>query len=490
VNSENKAYSGILKATSIFGGVQVFQIIVQLVKSKVVAVLLGPSGMGVLGLITSTLTLVISMTNLGLGTSAIKNVAESNLDKDSNKLSVTIYVLRKLVWITGLIGAVLMLVFSKQLSVFTFNSEEYFYSFMLLSTVLILSQLAVGERVVLQGMRRLKDLALANIYGSALGLMFAIPIYYYFGVKGIVPVIIISAFFTLLILWLYARKISIPKVNVPTKAFFLESKEMLKMGISISMSGLFVAVSSYLLRIYIADIGSVEQVGLYTAGFAIVSTYFGLVFSAMGTDFYPRLAAVAKEKASYLKVINQQAEIALLILGPILIAFIVFIKIVTLIVYSEEFIGITDMVVWASFGTFFKAGSWCIAFLFLAKSESKLFFWNELISNIYVLGLNVLGYKLGGLQGLGISFMVAYFIYLIQVYFIANYKYSFNYNRDFFLILGVHLSLAIIVLMGYLVLDTNYILGSVITIISIWFSLHQLDKRMSIMEKIKQVLKK
>ena len=52
--TEKQEYKNSLKATSLFGGVQVYNIIITILKSKVVALLLGPGGMGIYGLLTST----------------------------------------------------------------------------------------------------------------------------------------------------------------------------------------------------------------------------------------------------------------------------------------------------------------------------------------------------------------------------------------------------------------------------------------------------
>ena len=128
----------------------------------------------------------------------------------------------------------------------------------------------------------------------------------------------------------------------------------------------------------------------------------------MGTDYYPRLSAVAQNNKLSKQTINQQAEVALLILAPILIVFLVFINYVVIILYSKQFIAVNSMIYWAALGMVFKAASWSVAFLFLAKGASKLFFWNELITNIYLLGLNLLGYYFMGLTGLGLSFLIAY----------------------------------------------------------------------------------
>jgi ABC-type branched-subunit amino acid transport system ATPase component len=57
--SEHKdSYRNVMKATSIFGGVQVFNILIAIVRSKFIALFIGPSGMGIASLLNSTLGLI------------------------------------------------------------------------------------------------------------------------------------------------------------------------------------------------------------------------------------------------------------------------------------------------------------------------------------------------------------------------------------------------------------------------------------------------
>src|SRR5690606_9135632 len=99
---------------------------------------------------------------------------------------------------------------------------------------------------------------------------------------------------------------------------------------------------------------------------------------------YPRLSGVANSRLEANELISNQAEVAILILAPILCIFLIFINWVIILLYSSEFLPINDMIQWAALGMYFKAVSWSIAFLFLAKENSKLFFWSELIANAYL----------------------------------------------------------------------------------------------------------
>lgn len=486
MTDERTSYRQIMKATSLFGGVQVLNIIIAIVRSKFIAVLLGPLGMGIAGLLNSTTNFVGTVTNFGLGVSAVRDVAAASSTNDEERIAKTVTVFRRLVWITGILGMVMVIILSPLLSQITFGNKDYTIAFILISVTLLITQISSGQSVLLQGLRRLKYLANATILGSILGLITTVPLYYFFGINGIVPAIIITALITLFGSWYYSNKIKIKSVSVTRKETFAEGKGMMKMGFMISLSGLISVGVAYVLRIYISNTGGVAQVGLYNAGFAIVNTYVGMVFTAMSRDYYPRLAAVAHSNELSKQTINQQAEIAILILAPIILIFLVFINVVVTLLYSDNFLAINDMVHWAVMGIFFQAASWAIAFVLLAKGASNLYFWNELIAAGYLLGFNILGYYLWGLTGLGISFIVSYIVYLIHMLILSSIKYSFNFNKNFLIIFFVQFILAVMCFLQVKFLQNNYsyIIGTVLIIISTIYSFFELDKRLEIIKII------
>jgi O-antigen/teichoic acid export membrane protein len=489
MNNNQSSYRQILKATSIFGGVQIFQIIVQILRSKSIAILLGPAGMGIAGLLNSSISLVTGLTNFGLGSSAVKDIANAHGSSDVLRISTISVVLRRLILITGLFGSLVTIIFSSWISEFTFGNRDFTIPFIWISVSVFFTQVSSGQVVLLQGMRKLEFLAKANLFGSFLGLFITIPIYYKYGTNGIVPSIIVSSIITLLFSWNYTRKLEIKPSYVTFRQTFSEGKSMLVFGLVISITTLFSTVVSYLVRVVINRSGGLADVGLYTAGFSIVTIYLGMIFNSMGTDYYPRLSEVSNDSIRTKEVINQQAEITILILAPLLIIFFVFIRLGVIILYSKSFLAITDMMLWAALGMFFKASTWPMGFLFLAKGESKVYFLNELTSNIYNLLLSILGYKLFGLTGLGLAFFGSYLLTLIQVILIMKIKHDFFFSKKFITIFLYQFTIALITLLLVLFVTSsvNYFLGLLLVCLSLWVSYKELDKRIGLKNLIKSI---
>ena len=490
---DSNSYRSILKATSIFGGSQMINIIVSIIRSKALAIFLGPSGLGIATLITTTLSLLSGVTNLGLGVSAVKEVAQAHSAGDVYKIGKINAVLNKWFWLTGFLGFALTFLLSPVLSFISFGSwRQYALSFAVTAITLLINQLNAKMQVVLQGTRKLLYLAKSNVIGNITILIVTLPLYYLFGLNAITTSIVLSSIITYCITLLYYRKVDNPTLNLSKLRIFAEGKKMVVLGFVISLSGLLTLISSYLVRLVIGRYGSLEDVGLYNAGFAIINTYVGLVFTAMATDYYPRLSGNIQNVEQTNTIVNQQAEIALLIMGPILVAFIIFSKEVISILYSNAFVKVEKMIIWAALGMLLKAGSWAIGYLILAKGNSQLFFKNEMIANVYMMIMNIIGYMLWGIPGLGLSFFVGYSVYYFQVLVVSIISFQYRPSRMFINTLVLYFFI-LMVAIGLIYLfnkKITLVVGPFLVGIAIIFSYIEMNKRVQIMEFLKTRINK
>lgn len=490
---ENSSYKQILKATSIFGGVQIFNIIISVFRAKFIAVIIGPAGMGIFGLLTSTLSLITSLTSFGLSTSSVKDIAFAYERSDNEKVMEVTSILRNLVWYTGALGMILTLLLSPLLSKLTFDTYNYTWSFILLSVTLLLGQLTLGKDAVLQGTRKIKWLAYANMISSALSLIVTFPVYYFYGIKGIVPAIIIASCFTLIITQFYYSRLKFVIPFLKFRETWHKGKDMLKLGFFLSLSGIITTCCTYGVRIFISKFGGFEQLGFYNAGFGIINSYVGIIFTAMATDYYPRLAGSSNDKNKFSSIINEQGNVALIILGPILTGFVIFNNFAITLLYSKEFLPAQAMMQYAIIGVFVKAAAWLLGFLVVAKGETKIFFWSELIANTYHSIFNCIGFYYWGLEGLGISFIAGYSLHLLQMIYISKARYKFFFNNDFIKIFILQLLLALIAFLIMKSITNNilsYSLGSLIIVITSTYSIYELNKILNIKAFILKFIKK
>jgi len=488
--SENSSYRQIFKATSLFGGVQVVNILVSVIRSKFVAILLGTTGVGLMGLLQSAASLIGTITSLGINMSAVRDISEANGTGDSKRISRTYTIFHRWIWLTGIVGALATIILAPWLSELTFKNRDYSMAFVWLSSTLLMGALCSGQIALLQGLQKMKQMASANVLGAIIGLFVSIPLYYWFGLKGIVPTMILSSATALLLSWNYSRKIKIEKSIITPKETYYGGLSMVKLGFLMTLSNFIGYVVAYLTNAYINRTGSTEEVGLYQAGWNITNKYIGFIFTAMIVDYFPRLSKVNHDKTQVGEVVNQQTEIAILILSPILIALLSTAPLVIHILYTKPFLPAVDFIRWVVLGVLFQAMSWCLGFIPLAKGDGKIYFWKEFLSSCIVLICNITGYYFGGLNGLGMAFAVSNMFVFILVLSICKHKYGTQFSSEFKKIFIFHFSICLLAfLIAYQFgFPWAYLSGSVFFLIAAWHSWKVLDKQMNLKQMIKNKL--
>jgi O-antigen/teichoic acid export membrane protein len=489
---QKESYRQVMKATSLFGGVQVFNILISVVRSKVIAVLIGPTGMGIATLLSSTMGLVNGLTNFGLDRSAVKDISLAKNKKDEILVFRIISILNRLVLITASFGALLMIVSSPWLSEFAFGSRDYTLSFIWISVALIFKQLTNSKLAILQGLRKLKSLAKANLVANFIGLIVTLPLYYFFKIDAIVPAIIIATLISFFITIYYSGKIEIDKSVISTKEAFIEGKGMIQLGVMLSLSSIIALVVAYVLQIYISEKGGVDEVGLYNAGFVVLNSYVGIIFGAMAKDYFPRLSAISDQISQIRKTVLEQALIAILLLLPIIVIFITFAPFIVTILYSEEFIPIIGLISWGILGMAFKAVSWSMGYIIIAKGDSNVFIKTAIGFNAISLTMNIIGYQMAGLEGLGISFFVYYIFHFLMIKLITYYRYGFYFENWFYRIFLINILLCVFAfLLSYLenpVWKYSTLIGLII--LTTLFSFYHLNKKMDLIELFRSVFNK
>lgn len=479
--TDRSRYRSSFAATLLFSGVQIYQIIIRIVKSKFVALFIGPAGMGIQSLLHSTTDTISAATNLGLNTSSVKTISAANREGDTTLIAKTVTAQRRLIWITGLVGMLICAAFASQWSQTSFGNSDYTWSFVAISVIILLDQLNRGELALLQGMQQKKQLARANVIGQTLNAIITIPLYYFYGVKAIVAALVLGSLISLVISLYYSHRLNVVKIKMSWHDTFVYGKEMIKLGFFLSLQFLMSTIVIWIIRNYISNYGGIEEVGLYSAGTTIVASYIGLVFTAIATDYFPRLAAT-KSNDEMNVAVHTQAEITLLLLAPLVVAFLVFIKPVIILLYSDKFLPIENMMYWAVGAVLVQAMGWALSHTLLAKAKPSYFFLNELAATVWGLPIKLLCYKYWGLTGFGMATLICYSIYLVQVLIVTRKLFGLSYDWPLWrLFIFMHVPLLLTVFLKLnLPVVWGYICGSVLLIVMGYFVLVELNKRMDL----------
>ena len=422
------SYKSILYRISSFGGIQVFNILISLIRGKFVALLLGPEGMGISSLFTSSTNTLQQLSGLGLNLAFVKEIAANK--EDHSKLRQILTICLRLILFTALLGALLCFVLSPLLSKWSFGNYDYTLSFIFLSSGVALSIAGAGFLSLLQGMGEVKRLSKASIVGGLAGLFGGVPMYYFWGYKGIVPAIVLLALSTFLF-YLFSFKKS---VDYPRNEFIFSEhkpviKKMISLGLILMVGTLVGSFTNYVINIFVRNFGSVDNVGLFQAANSITNQYVGLIFSALALDYFPRLSAISKDLEKMNMVVNRQAEIVIVIMTPLIILLLLTTPWLIKILLSEAFLSVIPLVRWLGVGVLLQGITFPLGYLYIANENRRLYFWMEIVvSNILWITCSFLFYYYFSLIGLGISLVVRTAIDIFITYFTCHKFYGFSYT--------------------------------------------------------------
>lgn len=469
---EKTTYNHILKTTFVFGFVQVFKAAISVVRNKLVAVLIGTEGMGLMGIFTSTISLIKTGAGLGLDQSAVRDVSEAYASHDKERYSKIIQVTTRTVLFTGLLGMVITLILSHWLSVWTLGGTEYTISYCFLGFAVFIDIMYDGRQALLKGTRQLKSLATASMIGSLVGLLTSVPLFYMLGKQGIVPSILIGAASALLVSEFFVRKIDYEKVRISIQEALTTAKPMIKMGSAMMLVTFLNMVVSLIIQAFVRSRGGLDDVGLYSSGHTILNSYFGVIITALMTDYYPRIAAIHNDNLGLQDELNKQSKTSLLLCGPMFVVFMSFLPFFIRLLFTDKFLPAIDYVSFAIYYTLITVCSNQVDLILVAKFKVSTFTTISVIVRVTQLVLCVTLYSLLGLKGLGIATLLLGVLHYLIMTTVVRRLYGISFDKSFYKIALVILLFAFASSISSLIsLEiVRYSIGGFLSIMAFLFS--------------------
>lgn len=426
----NRSYSQIIKSSSIVGGAAGITFLLLMIRTKFFAVLVGAGGVGLMSGLTAIQNFVGTVAGLGIQSSAVREIAAAVSNGQEQAIGCAVLTTRRICWLTGLVGMLTIVAFSPLLSRLTFESDAYTIDIAALGIVILLVNLAGGQLALLQGMRRISEMANANISAAALGTIIAIGCYYLLGLRGIVPSLIAIATLQLAFAWRFARRVPVPMITLTWMQTFRKARTLVTLGFVFMWSALMVSIVSYFTIFLISRQMGLEAVGLYSAAFLLSGVSVNFVLGAMGADYYPRLVGVAHDKDAVNRLVNEQTEVGLLLALPGLMATLTLAPWILHIFYAREFVAATELLHWFVLGCLGRVISWPLGFLMLALGRGRWFLLTETSANLVHIIFIAIGLKLFGIEGVAIAFFMMYVCYIAAVYLVCGHLTEFSWSAN------------------------------------------------------------
>lgn len=423
------SYRETLKATAITGLTNFAELGVQLIKSKVIALKVGPEGIGLFGILTAATGLISAISSFGITSSGVRQVAAASASDDQHHIARVVYTLRRTSLISGLLGMFAVLVFATPIARLTTGSIQYAWLLLLLGPLILFQSVSGGQTALLRGLRRIGDLARLRLIGAVAATGFAVPLVWFWGLQGIAPAMLMTSLAALAASWWYARRVQVPRAQFTWAEIGAEARLLFGLGAAFLLTSLQGPVVQNAFRGILAHHTDLHTVGQFLAALALSHTYVNFILQAMGMDYLPRLTQHRDNPAECNRLVNEQTEMALLIAVPGVSALVVLGPLLIQILYSSRFDQAIEVFRWQCLGVLLKVAAWPVGFVLVAKARRAAFLITETLANgVYVAAFYILVGRYG-LFGAALSLPVMYLCYLPLILLAVRRDTEFRWSE-------------------------------------------------------------
>lgn len=440
------SYGQILRSSSIVGGASVLNILVGLVRTKAAAVLLGPVGIGLIGLFQSLMTTASTVSALGFATAGTRQIAEASGRDDVEEVAVA---RRALFWGTmGLaaLGASVVWVLREGLARTVLGDAGLAGEVGWLALGVALTVAAGSQGALLTGLRRIGDIARVSVLSSLLATVLGVGALWVWGQEALLLFVLAMPVASFVFGHVFvARLPKIQQPSTPLRQLTGQWRLLASLGAAFMVAGLAVTVGQLAVRTLVQHELGAEALGYFQAAWSISMIYIGFVLSAMGQDYYPRLTVAISDSTTANRLVNEQTEVALLLAAPVLLAMVGLTPWVIDLLYSAEFSEAADVLRWQILGDVLKVACWPLGFILLASGDGRTYMLTQSLAMAVFVGITWLGLPTWDIEATGLAFLAMYLVLLPVNYGIVRFKAGFRWEVKVFRFLIVLMLVASLV---------------------------------------------
>lgn len=429
MTDRDNSYRQILRASSIIGGASFINILISLLRVKVVALMMGPAGVGLVGLSQNLIAIASTLSAMGFGNAGTRQIAEATGSGNVDDVDVARRALYLGTLLLAILGASAFWLLRSVLAQHVLGDQSRAAEVGWLTIGVALTVVAGYQSALLNGLRRIGDFARVSVLSALLSTVLGVGGLLYWGEDGLLLFVLAGPIAAFIVGQWYVMRI--PK---PQSAYFFapgvmkQWKVLFRLGTTFMLAGLAVTAGQLAVRSMVQQQLGPDALGNFQASWMISMTYIGFVLTAMGTDYYPRLTAVIGDPLAVNRLVNEQTEVALLLAAPVLLFVSGLAPWVIEVAYSNRFAEAAGILQIQILADVLKVASWPLGFILLASGAGKTFMLSDIFA-IVILSLGVwFGLPLIGLQATGVGFVVMYAVYLALVHSLAKMRTGFSWE--------------------------------------------------------------
>ena len=481
---EKKKTVNVLKTMSVLASVRVVTIISSLIKNKVISIFLGTEGVGLFGVLQNFQSLSSAFFGFGVSKSSVRDISFSKSSNNSNvevsKMAKTAFYLTLLL---SLVGNVIIILFSNELSELTFDSNKYSIYIKVMSLSIFFNILFNGQQAIIQGLREVKILAKSAALSAFIGVLISVPLYFFFKLDGVIYAFICSSLISFLVSKRYSKKLNLTEVNLKLSEFVVNSKNMLVLGGSLMIVSVMVSLYGFVLKSYLVKVGGLEVVGVYQSGYQILGGYFGLIFTSIALDYFPRISEVANDNIKINQEVDIQSKASLVLIAPLVVVIVFASDWIVQFLYSKEFLKTSSYLLYGSFGITFLPLGQILGMVFLAKNNTRIYLIMVFALQILFFVNSIVLYQYYDVKGLGMAFSLNMFLNMLFPWLINKKIYNIKLSKDLKRIMfQVLLFTTCSVLIVNFVEETllKYVIGGVVFFTSLFYTIQEMKRSLDL----------
>lgn len=400
----------ILRSTGIIGGSSAANVAIGLVRTKVAALILGPAGIGLIGILHNLMTVAAGLACWGISNAGTRQIAAAADDEPAAAAARRAVAFATMA--LALAGGILMFLAREPIARLVLGGPQWAgtVGWLALGTALMVS--AYGQNGLLTGLRRVGDLARVSVYSALAAAVAGIAALLAWREDGLLLFVLVSPVATLLVGLYYVSRLPRPASRPPIGLLIPQWRKLATLGAAFTVAAVMVTAGQLAVRSLVQQRLGPEALGYFQASWVISANYIGFILTAMAAEYYPRLTSVIGDQAAARSSVNQQVEFGLLLGGPIIVGAVALGPWLIPLLFSSEFLPALEVLRWQIAGDVLKIATWPIGVVLLASGRGVAFATVEaLASASFVLATWLLLPHLG-LTAPGVGYLIMYMVYL------------------------------------------------------------------------------
>lgn len=431
---------GLIRSMLVIGSAQAINIVIMIGRVKILALLLGPAGVGVFSIFGSLKDTGAQLAGLGIAQSGVRDIARVRGEEAT--LSRVRRVLFMAHWAQGAAAMLAIWLLREPLAIWLLDDAARATEVGAVGVTVLLALIAAAQATLLQGLRRVADLAKAGIIGALLSTILGLAAVWLLGSSGLIWLFLIQSLAGVVVTAYFTNRVPKPVgMRLTLAEAWRVWKPMAQLGLAFMLGGLTTAATMLVVRAHILQELGPEAAGHFASAWSITMIYIGFLLNAMGTDYYPRLTEVIHDKEASGALINDQMQLGLAIGGPVLLLLIGWAPWVIPALYSQEFAPAVPLVQWQSLGNIFKIAAWPMSYSHGAAGRSKIFFFTQVSFNALFSVFVFIFLSSFGLIVAGVAFLICYTFYISLNFLIVRRFDSYSMHPLSSMLLLLHAAL-------------------------------------------------